>query len=244
MCFKTIFVIILQFLSFFSFRAKHQVINKEIKALEDEEKKNSEIIRELNLKLQKNIDQNVEDNAQRAKLLQDINKFKSKIQKKNQNIRTEDEWKITFEHYHKKKQDTINAKQTKNQEISARKVHLEQQRSELAEILKARDKFNANYNKVHDEFSNLEKIVRSLETDKESTKKNLDEAKRKIVKAEAEYKEWKNRYDTARAEALELSNGRELSNDEIAQTNAEFQAMERERIAKEVALKKKYENNK
>ena len=231
-------------LSFFSFRVKHQVINKEIKALEDEEKKNSEIIRELNLKLQKNIDQNVEDNAQRAKLLQDINKFKSKIQKKNQNIRTEDEWKITFEHYHKKKQDTINAKQTKNQEISARKVHLEQQRSELAEILKARDKFNANYNKVHDEFSNLEKIVRSLETDKESTKKNLDEAKSKIVKAEAEYKEWKNRYDTARAEALELSNGRELSNDEIAQTNAEFQAMERERIAKEVALKKKYENNK
>ena len=231
-------------LSFFSFRVKHQVINKEIKALEDKERKNSEITRELNLKLQKNIDQNVEDNAQRAKLLQDINKFKSKIQKKNQNIRTEDEWKITFEHYHKKKQDTITAKQTKNQEISARKVHLEQQRSELAEILKARDKFNANYNKVHDEFSNLEKIVRSLETDKESTKKNLDEAKSKIVKAEAEYKEWKNRYDKARAEALELSNGRELSNDEIAQTNAEFQAMERERIAKEVALKKKYENNK
>ena len=68
------------------------------------------------------MDQNVKDLAQRANLLQEINKFKSKIQKKNQNIRTEDEWKITFEHYHKKKQDTITAKQTKNQEISAKKI--------------------------------------------------------------------------------------------------------------------------
>ena len=229
---------------FFSSRAKHQVINKEIKALEDEEKKNSEITRELHLKLQKNLDQNVKDLAQRANLLQEINKFKSKIQKKTQNIRTEDEWKKTFEHYDKQKQDKITAKQTKNQEISARKVHLEQQKCELAEMVKTLDKFTTNYNKAHDEFSNLEKIVRSLENDKESVKKNLDEAKRKIVKVEAEYKEWKNRYDTARAEALELSNGRELSNDEIAQTNAEFQAMERERIAKEEALKKKHGNNK
>ena len=173
-----------------------------------------------------------------------LTNLKAKFRKKTKTFELKMSGKLLLSIITKKKQDTIRAKQTKNQEISARKVHLEQQRSELAEMVKTRDKFNANYNKVHDEFSNLEKIVRSLETDKESTKKNLDEAKGKIVKAETEYKEWKNKYDKARAEALELSNGRELSNDEIAQTNAEFQAMERERIAKEVALKKKYENNK
>ena len=83
-----------------------------------------------------------------------------------------------------------------------------------------------------------------FENQKETAKKDLENAKRNIVVLETKFKDCKNKYETIRAEALELSNGVEMSDADIALDNKEYQALERERIRTETALKKKHGNNK
>ena len=97
------------------------------------------------------MDQNEKDKQKLAIYNQDINKFKGKIQKKNQNNRTEDEWKTTFELYHQDKTAKIGEKTAKIQEISARKTHQIQQRNELSEMVKTIGKKHAF--KKYDQFA-------------------------------------------------------------------------------------------
>ena len=227
----------------FTFRAKHLAIDKEIKVLQDEQKKINDKTRELNLKVQQFLTQNEKFKQQLAEYNMDIMQLKAKIQNKSRDNRTQEEWTKTFELYHNEKNDKSTEKQAKIQEIAARKVQQNQQKIILKEMSTNVNKYKAQYHKVHDDLSNLDKVVRLFEKEKDLAKKTLEDEKRKIVVLEREFQDWKNKYETARAEALELSNGRELTDKEIAQNDQEFKAMERERIKKEEALKAKHGNN-
>ena len=227
----------------FTFRAKHLAIDKEIKVLQDEQKKINDKTRELNLKVQQFLTQNEKFKQQLAEYNMDIMQLKAKIQNKSRDNRTQEEWTKTFELYHNEKNDKSTEKQAKIQEIAARKVQQNQQKIILKEMSTNVNKYKAQYYKVHDDLSNLDKVVRLFEKEKDLAKKTLEDEKRKIVVLEREFQDWKNKYETARAEALELSNGRELTDKEIAQNDQEFKAMERERIKKEEALKAKHGNN-